>query len=73
MGLVGQGAEHEPDRDLPGHLSRRYDWAPLRSHGGVSEQQVPLLFNRRIAGLAPGRRLRNFDAFDLALNHVGVR
>ena len=47
--------------------------APLRSHGGVSEQQVPLLFNRRIAGLAPGRRLRNFDAFDLALNHVGVR
>ncbi len=43
---------------------------PLRSHGGISEQQVPLLFNRRIAGLAPGRRLRNFDAFDLALNHV---
>jgi phosphonoacetate hydrolase len=46
---------------------------PLRSHGGISEQRVPLLFNRRIAGLAPGRRLRNFDCFDLALNHVGVR
>jgi len=43
---------------------------PLRSHGGISEQRVPLLFNRRIEGLAAGRRLRNFDAFDLALNHV---
>ncbi|MFZ1907882.1 MAG: phosphonoacetate hydrolase, partial [Burkholderiales bacterium] len=41
---------------------------PLRSHGGVSEQKVPLIFNRRIEGLAPGRRLRNFDVFDLALN-----
>jgi phosphonoacetate hydrolase len=49
--------------------------APLRSHGGISEQKVPLIFNRRIEGLAPGRRLRNFDAFDLALNHIviGVR
>jgi phosphonoacetate hydrolase len=43
--------------------------APLRSHGGLSEQRVPLLVNRRTAGVAPGRRLRNFDAFDLALNH----
>jgi phosphonoacetate hydrolase len=42
--------------------------APLRSHGGLSEQRVPLLLNRRIAGLAPGTRVRNFDAFDLALN-----
>ncbi len=43
---------------------------PLRSHGGISEQKVPLIFNRRLTGLPPGRRLRNFDAFDLALNHV---
>ncbi|HYN12111.1 MAG TPA: phosphonoacetate hydrolase [Burkholderiales bacterium] len=43
---------------------------PLRSHGGVSEQRVPLLFNRRLSGVAAGPRLRNFDAFDLALNHV---
>ncbi len=42
---------------------------PLRSHGGVSEQKVPLLFNRKLTGLRSGR-LRNFDAFDLALNHV---
>ena len=44
--------------------------APLRSHGGVSEQRVPLVLNRRINGLDPQRRWRNFDAFDLALNHA---
>ncbi len=43
---------------------------PLRSHGGVSEQRVPLVLNRRIDGLDPQRRWRNFDAFDLALNHA---
>ena len=41
---------------------------PLRSHGGISEQRVPLIVNRRIEGLDPNRRWRNFDAFDLALN-----
>jgi phosphonoacetate hydrolase len=44
--------------------------APLRSHGGVSEQRVPLIVNRRLRGIDPQRRWRNFDAFDLALNHV---
>ena len=43
---------------------------PLRSHGGISEQRVPLILNRSIQGLAPERRLRNFDAFELALNHA---
>jgi phosphonoacetate hydrolase len=43
---------------------------PLRSHGGVSEQQVPLIANRTAAALPTGRRWRNFDAFDLALNHL---
>ena len=43
---------------------------PLRSHGGVSEQRVPLIVNRRIEGLDPLRRWRNFDAFDLVLNHA---
>lgn len=42
--------------------------APLRSHGGVSEQRVPLIVNRKLAGLEPNRRWRNFDAFHLALN-----
>ena len=43
---------------------------PLRSHGGVSEQRVPLILNRPIADLEEGRRWRNFDAFDLALNRA---
>ncbi len=42
---------------------------PLRSHGGVSEQRVPLIVNRPVEGLE-GRTLRNFDAFDIALNHA---
>ena len=43
---------------------------PLRSHGGISEQRVPLIVNRPLPGLDPQRRLRNFDAFDLALNYA---
>jgi len=43
--------------------------APLRSHGGVSEQRVPLIANR-LAGELPQRRWRNFDAFDLGLNYL---
>jgi len=46
--------------------------APLRSHGGISEQVVPLLFNRKVNGLA-GRKLRNFDVLDVALNHLESR
>ena len=43
---------------------------PLRSHGGISEQRVPLILNRKLPGLDLQRRLRNFDAFDLALNYA---
>lgn len=43
--------------------------APLRSHGGMSEQGVPLILNRPVPGLDMNRRWRNFDAFDLALNY----
>jgi len=43
---------------------------PLRSHGGISEQKVPLLLNRKLNGVPADRRLRNFDVFDLALNHA---
>ena len=42
---------------------------PLRSHGGLSEQSVPLLLNRRLQNLPP-RVWRNFDAMDLALNYA---
>lgn len=56
-----------PDRhDLSG-LDR-----PLRSHGGISEQTVPMILNRPIAPPPADRRLRNFDAFDLALNFAKV-
>jgi phosphonoacetate hydrolase len=44
--------------------------APLRSHGGISEQPVPLIMNRRIADLDTQRRWRNFDAFDWVLNRA---
>ena len=43
---------------------------PLRSHGGMSEQRVPLIVNRNLPGLDQTRRFRNFDAFDLALNYA---
>ena len=46
--------------------------APLRSHGGVSEQVVPLVFSRPVVNLDPSRRLRNFDIYDVALNHIAA-
>jgi len=42
---------------------------PLRSHGGLSEQTVPMIANRKLL-LPADRKLRNFDIFDVALNHV---
>ena len=46
--------------------------APLRSHGGLSEQTVPLLVSRD-ATIAEGRSLRNFDILDVALNCIPAR
>ncbi len=43
---------------------------PLRSHGGTTELGVPLLINKVCK--APHLRLRNFDAFFMALNQVDV-
>jgi phosphonoacetate hydrolase len=43
---------------------------PLRSHGGISEQRVPLLVSRPTPTLAADTPLRNFDIYDVALNHV---
>ncbi len=42
---------------------------PLRSHGGITEQTVPMIANRKLS-LPAGHKLRNFDIFDVALNHV---
>jgi phosphonoacetate hydrolase len=47
--------------------------APLRSHGGITEQAVPFMVNRPTVGLDDKKKLRNFDAFEVALNHVDVR
>jgi len=40
---------------------------PLRSHGGITEQTVPMIANRPTS-LLPNHDLRNFDIFDVALN-----
>ena len=42
---------------------------PLRSHGGLTEQRVPMISNRKVT-LDPKHQLRTFDAFDVALNRV---
>ena len=33
---------------------------------------MPFMVNRPVTGLEPDRQLRNFDAFDVAQNHVDV-
>lgn len=40
----------------------------LRSHGGLSEQEIPLLMSLPIANTPGGHDWRNFDVFDIALN-----
>lgn len=45
---------------------------PLRSHGGLSEQVVPLICNVPIEAFAPNHEKRNFDAFHLGLNLARV-
>jgi len=59
--VLGISAEHH---DLSG-----LD-VPLRSHGGLSEQIVPLLCSVPVEDFPPGHRLRNFDAFHLGLNLI---
>src|SRR5215210_2165547 len=44
---------------------------PLRSHGGITEQTVPMIVNRKVE-VPAGRTLRNFDVFDVALNLVSA-
>jgi phosphonoacetate hydrolase len=43
----------------------------LRSHGGLSEQEIPLIMSEAYAnGIVDGEKAwRNFDIFDLLLNH----
>jgi phosphonoacetate hydrolase len=44
---------------------------PLRSHGGLTEQVVPMIANRRLA-VPAGHVPRNFDVFEIACNGVAV-
>lgn len=57
-----------------GSAARKHDLSgltvPLRSHGGMTEQKVPVIVNRKLKALPNGYRLRNFSAFDLALNYA---
>ena len=43
---------------------------PLRSHGGVTEQTVPLIVSQPVSDLDSAAQLHNYDIFNLALNHV---
>jgi phosphonoacetate hydrolase len=53
-----------------GTSAHRHDLAalnePLRSHGGLTEQAVPFIVNRKMADLPDAPGLRNFDAFHFA-------
>ncbi|SEE20041.1 phosphonoacetate hydrolase [Rhizobiales bacterium GAS188] len=42
---------------------------PLRSHGGLTEQVVPMIVNRKL-DWPRERQLHNYDIFAVALNHV---
>lgn len=63
-------------RKVLGTTADRHDLSglevPLRSHGGVSEQTVPLVFSKPVTDVGPARKLRNFDIYDLALNHINA-
>ncbi|WDZ79240.1 phosphonoacetate hydrolase (plasmid) [Ensifer adhaerens] len=54
-----------------GTSEHRHDLAalnePLRSHGGLTEQEVPFIANRKLPELQTAGTLRNFDAFFYAL------
>jgi phosphonoacetate hydrolase len=61
--VIGSRAEEHDLSTISGHR--------LRSHGGLSEQEIPLILSVPFGGSRPGHRWRNFDAFDLALNYEG--
>ena len=58
--VLGTG---ESEHDLSGLT------VPLRSHGGTTEQSVPLIVSARATSPKTVEELRNFDVFWFALNH----
>ena len=73
---MGDGVAISDQQVTRGTSQDRHDLSgldvPLRSHGGVTEQKVPLIVNRAPASLDAARSLRNFDIFDVALNHTRI-
>ena len=61
--VVGSRQDEHDLSQLGGHR--------LRSHGGISEQQIPLLRSKPLGSHVhvEDKAWRNFDAFDLALNY----
>jgi len=60
-----------------GTSEHRHDLAaldePLRSHGGLSEQEVPFIVNRAMPDLPDLPELRNFDAFYYAVKAAAMK
>jgi len=58
------------DTKVIGTTAARHDLSalkePLRSHGGITEQVIPIILNRK--GINLGSDLRNFDAFYIGCN-----
>jgi phosphonoacetate hydrolase len=73
---VGDLVVVSSDHKVIGTRAEQHDLSglemPLRSHGGLSEQRVPMLLNRPLREAPADKALRNFDAFDLALNWLAV-
>jgi phosphonoacetate hydrolase len=62
--VVGSKKEEHDLANLKGHR--------LRSHGGISEQDIPLIMSCKAKKEAyeSRRQWKNYDAFDLALNYA---
>jgi phosphonoacetate hydrolase len=60
------------DTKVIGTSKSRHDLAalkePLRSHGGITEQTIPIIVNRKVSSLQ--QPLHNYDAFAIGLNHA---
>ncbi|KAJ5129860.1 uncharacterized protein N7515_005899 [Penicillium bovifimosum] len=60
--VIGSSKANHDLSGLRGH--------PLRSHGGLSEQDIPVIMSKRVndGSKAKAKRWRNYDIFDLVLN-----
>lgn len=60
-----------------GTSAHRHDLAalkePLRSHGGLTEQAVPFIINRKLDDVPDAPELRNFDAFFYAARAAALQ